>query len=370
MRAFLALLEKELLQILRSREILPLILLVPVLQLIILGNAATFEVKLARLAVVDQDQSEASRELVRRFAATGRFLPVAHPPDLARAHEELATGRARMILAIPRGFERDLERERRGRLQLVFDAVDGSTAGILSAYSSAILARYERELGVSVLGAPRGGTAAPAVAYWFNEELSYRSYMIPGILAELVTVVGLLLCALNIVREKEIGTIEQLNVTPMSKSAFIAAKLVPFWLLGLAELTVGLLVARYLFEVPMRGSIPLVFASAALYLLVMLAIGLWISTLSSTQQQATFLSLFVLLVFILLSGLFTPVESMPGWAQAITRANPIYHLVEVMRSVLLKGTGLATIGHHLVAMAAMVATVLPLAVWRYRKTAE
>jgi ABC-2 type transport system permease protein len=369
-RTLLFLLEKEFRQIFRDRQIMAMILVLPILQLVVLANAATFEVKQARFALVDHDHSPASRSLVERFTASGRFLLGQRYASTERATEALRAGEHRMVLEVPNGFAVDLERDRSASVLLVLDAVDGATAGILNAYAGTILQRFQHELGATVQ-ARRGTVQNPgargSVSYRFNPELSYRDYMVPGILVELVTMVGLLLSALNIVREKEIGTLEQLNVTPMTKSQFIAAKLIPFWLLGLVALTVGLVVARLLFYVPFRGSLLLVFAIGALYLLVMVGLGLAISTVSDTQQQATFLATFVLIVCILLSGLFTPAESMPRWAQILTLFNPLFHFVAVMRKVLLMGTGLAGIHTHVLYLAAFAATVLPAAAWRYRK---
>jgi len=378
MRTVIFLLEKEFLQIFRSRQIMAMILVVPILQLVVLANAATFEVKSARLALVDLDRSASSRLLAERFAASGRFRIATRQASLAAAQDDLRRSRVRLIVEIPRGFERSLANERRAPVLLVFDAVDGATAGILNAYAVTILGRFGADFGAEVqarsVGSPaavEGAGRAPggAVSYWFNPRLSYHDYMVPGILVELVTMVGLLLSALNIVREKEIGTIEQLNVTPLTKGQFIAGKLIPFWILGLVALSLGLWVARLLFHIPMNGSLALIFAIAALYLLVMVGLGLAISTASDTQQQATFLTLFTLIVAILLSGLFTPVDSMPLWAQRLTLANPLYHFIAVMRQVLLQGAGFAAIRVHVSYLAGFAVIILPLAAWRYRKTA-
>jgi ABC-2 type transport system permease protein len=364
------LLEKEFLQILRNRQIMAMILILPVLQLVVLANAATFELEDAPFVVVDHDRSPASRDLVRHFVASERFRLVGMAETAVAAEAALRRGEAIMSLELPRGFGRDLERERRASALLVFDAVDGASAGIASAYASAILRRFEAD--IAAAAAARGGDPPPPairreVSYWFNPGLSYRDYMVPGIVVELVTMVGLLLSALNIVREKEIGTLEQLSVTPMARSTFIAAKLIPFWVLGLVALTVGLTVARVLFDVPMRGSVPLVFVLAAVYLLVMVGVGLAISTVSHNQQQATFLALFVLIVFILLSGLFTPASSMPQWAQRLTQLNPLYHFVAIMRQVLLMGTPFAGIRYHAGALAVLAVVVLPVATLQFRK---
>ncbi|HEX9483727.1 MAG TPA: ABC transporter permease, partial [Gemmatimonadaceae bacterium] len=197
---------------------------------------------------------------------------------------------------------------------------------------------------------------------WYNAELRYRDYMVPGILVQLVTVVGTLLCAMNIVREKEVGTLDQLTVTPLSRSAFIAAKLIPLWVIALFELTIGLLVARLVFGVPMRGSIVLVFFAASVYLVAALGLGLWISTLVNTQQQAMFVTFFIIMVYLLMSGLFTPVRSMPDWAQWLAEINPVKHFIGIMRAVMLKGATMPDVARPLLALGAFGLVVLSLAV--------
>jgi ABC-2 type transport system permease protein len=193
--------------------------------------------------------------------------------------------------------------------------------------------------------------------------------MVPGILVQLVTMVGTLLTALNIVREKELGTLEQLNVTPVRRGEFIAAKLIPLWSLGLVALTIGMLVARFAFHVPMRGSVLLVFATASVYLLAALGIGLLVSMVVSTQQQAIFLTFFIVLVYLLMSGLFTPVRSMPVWAQWLTQANPTMHYMVIMRAVMLRGAGLREIAQPLAVLAVLALAVFSLSVLRYAKRA-
>jgi len=200
---------------------------------------------------------------------------------------------------------------------------------------------------------------------WYNPELNYRDFMVPGILVQLVTVIGTLLTAMNIVREKEIGTLDQLSVTPLSQSAFIAAKLIPLWIIALFELGIGLLIARFVFHVPMVGSITLVFAAACVYLIAALGIGLWISTLAETQQQAMFVTFFIIMTYLLMSGMFTPIRAMPQWAQWLTEINPVKHFIELIRAVLLKGATLGDVLRPLGALAVFGAVVLTLAVRRY-----
>lgn len=370
-RTLLALVRKEFLQIRRDRMMLRQIIAMPVVQLVILSSAATFEVKTARLWVVDQDQSTTSRGLVDRMRASERFVIAGSSSAMEDANAALLTRRAGIILGVPAGFERDLTRAGIADVQLVLNAEDGAAAGVTQAYAAQIIRRYALERQGQLRPAIR---AVPVVDVrarsWYNPELAYRDYMIPGILVQLVTVIGTLLTAMNIVREKEIGTLEQLRVTPLRRGTFIAAKLIPLWIIALAELALGLVVARIMFDVPMEGSLVLVFFAAAVYLIAALGIGLWVSTLAHTQQQAMFITFFIIMVYLLMSGLFTPVRSMPDWAQWLAQLNPLKHFIAVMRSVMLKGAGIVDIARELAVLAVFGVVMLSLALRQYgRQTA-
>jgi ABC-2 type transport system permease protein len=204
---------------------------------------------------------------------------------------------------------------------------------------------------------------------WYNPTLDYKHYMVPGILVALVTMIGTLLTAQNIAREKEMGTLEQINVTPITRAQFIVAKLLPFWALAMFELGLGLLVGWLVFHIPVRGSLFLLFGCAAVYLVVALAIGLWISTVVETQQQAMFVSFFILMIYLLMSGLFTPIDSMPRWVQLVSELNPVRHLVTIARAILIKGAGLGEIVRPIAILAVYGATVLMLAIRQHRKRA-
>ena len=370
MRTLRFLLRKEFTQIVRDRLMLKQMILMPIIQLLVLSSAATFEVKTARMYLVDLDRTQTSRGLVDRFRASGRFVIAGTEPSMLLANDALLHRRADLILHIQPDFERDIVRTHAAPVQLVFNAEDGAAAGITSSYAQQIISAYSRELGADlrpvVLDQPSLDIRTRG---WYNAELDYRDYMIPGILVQLVTVVGTLLTAMNIVREKEIGTLDQLNVTPVPRSAFIAAKLIPLWAIALLELSLGLMVARFLFDVPIRGSVPLVFFCAAVYLIAALGIGLWVSTLVETQQQAMFVTFFIVMVYLLMSGLFTPIRSMPQWAQWLAQVNPVKHFIGIMRAVMLKGAGLSDIARPLALLAAFGAVVLSLAVKQYAKRA-
>jgi ABC-2 type transport system permease protein len=201
----------------------------------------------------------------------------------------------------------------------------------------------------------------------YNPTLNYKFYMVPGILVALMTIIGSLLSAQNIAREKELGTLEQLNVTPITRGEFIIAKLLPFWVLGLVELSLGLLIGKLVFGLPMLGSLPLLYAVAAVYLAVALGVGLWISALVDTQQQAMFVTFFIVNIYLLMSGLFTPVDSMAPWVQTVTMINPVRHFVAISRAILMKGAGLADIAQPFLILVATAVLVLTVAVRQYHK---
>ncbi|MBX7120394.1 MAG: ABC transporter permease [Gemmatimonadaceae bacterium] len=383
MRALRFLLRKEFLQLFRDPAIVRLLVMIPIVQLIVLANAATFEVKRARMHVVDLDRSTMSRGAVDRLVASGRFVASEASGSTAQGDDALMRRTVELVLAIPAGFERDLVRDRRGEVQLLMNAEDGAAAGVTQAYARQILAAYAAELQVRLVPAVAVGRARPEAPPargvprvevrsrgWYNAELDYRHYMVPGILVQLLTIVGTLLTALNIVREKEAGTLDQLNVTPVSRGVFITAKLLPLWLIAMVVLSIGLTVARFVFGVPMEGSLVLVCAGAALYLVAALGIGLWVSTVTETQQQAMFVNFSILMVYLLMSGLFTPVSAMPHWAQVVANVNPMRHFITLMRAVLLKGAGLPDVAPQLVVLAVSGVVVLAVAMRQYHKRAD
>jgi len=371
LRILRVLLRKEYLQIFRDKVMLRQMILMPFVQLLLLSSAATFEVKTAQMYLVDRDHTDASRGLVDHLLASGRFAVAGTSPSSDLANKSLLSRTAGMILTIPHGFENDIVRTKTGNVQLVFNAEDGALAGVTNSYAQQIIAAYSRDLGATLRPmAMESPSIDIRTRGWYNQELDYKDYMIPGILVQLLTLVGTLLTAMNIVREKELGTLDQLNVTPIPRSAFIAAKLIPLWSIALVELSIGLFVARFVFNVPMRGSLILVFFAACIYLIVALGIGLYVSTLVETQQQAMFVSFFMILIYLLMSGLFTPIRSMPKWAQWMAEVNPVKHFIEIMRAILLKGAGLTDIARPLTILAVSGALILTLAVRQYAKTSR
>jgi ABC-2 type transport system permease protein len=370
-RVLKVLLKKEYLQIFRDRLLLRQMILMPFIQLFLLSSAATFEVKTARMYLVDRDMTSMSRGLVDKLRASGRFELVGGSGSMKLANEELLSRRTDMILGIPSGFERNLVTTRTSHVQLVFNAEDGAMAGVTNSYAQQIITGYAREISATITPSSAGtGRIDIRTRGWYNTELNYKHYMIPGILVQLLTLVGTLITAMNIVREKEIGTLDQLNVTPLPRSAFIAAKLLPLLSIAMVIFAIGLGVSRFVYGVPMVGSVTLLFFSAFIYLLVALALGLYISTIVNTQQQAMFIAFFLILVYLLMSGLFTPVRSMPVWAQWMAEANPVKHFIVIIRSVMLKGAGLYDIMRPLGILIVTGVLALTLAIRQYGKQAS
>lgn len=386
-RRALVLARAEVLHVVRDRATLAQIVVLPLIQLLILSNVTTFAVRRSPVYVVDFDRSSASRGVASRLSASGLFDIVGQSGSPAAADDAMLRGSATLVVTIPQDFEASLRREGRAPVHLDVNSEKGSAAGIVQSYAAQILNSYSDELGAEMHptrassldvpnsdmapqrgpGLQEGGRIVTVVRGRYNPTLNYKHFMVPGILVALVTMIGTLLTAQNIAREKEMGTLEQLNVTPLTKAEFITAKLLPFWVLALLDLALGLIVARVVFGVPMNGSLSLLFAAAAVYLVVALGIGLWISTLVDTQQQAMFVAFFILMIYLLMSGLFTPIDSMAPWVQTVSLLNPVRHFVTISRAVLVKGAGLAEVARPLLTLTAYGAVMLVLAVRQYSK---
>jgi ABC-2 type transport system permease protein len=363
------LIRKEFQQVRRDRLMLFQMLVMPFIQLLILANAATFEIRSSPVAIVDESKSSASRGLVARVAASDYFSVDPPARSMNEANARLLSGDASVILHLPRRFDTDLARIGHSPVQVIVSARDGAAAGVIATYLRAITRDHAIELTRERDGRAEAEPIQLTTRNRYNEQLDYQAFMIPGILVILVTIVGAMLTSMNIVREKELGTLEQLNATPLLRSEFIAGKLIPFWLIALVELGFGLTLAKLVFDLPMRGSLLLLFGSAGLYLVVALGVGLWISTVASTQQQAMFVTFFFLMLNLFMSGLFTPVASMPAWARAAAELVPLKHFIEVMRTILLRGAGPEAIAPEIGALALMAVAVLSMSLRRYSKTA-
>tara|TARA_R110002050_G_scaffold18382_4_gene53765 strand:+ start:1667 stop:2785 length:1119 start_codon:yes stop_codon:yes gene_type:complete len=371
MRSLLFLLRKEFKQIFRNKSILAMIIGMPIIQLLIMPLAADFEIKNIKISIVDHDRSVYSKNLIDKVIASGYFQLNDYSTSFEQSFQQFEANNSDLVLEIPQHFERDLVKLQEGSLLLAVNAINGTNASVGSAYLSNIIGQYNQELRKQGLSASVAMPANIEIATlnWFNPYLNYPFFMVPGILVSLVTMVGIYMCALNIVKEKEVGTIEQINVTPIKKHHFILGKLIPFWVIGVFVFSLGLLgVARVAYGIIPVGSVPLLYSYLAVFLIAILGIGLLISTYSQTQQQAMSLAFFVIMVFILLSGLFTPIDSMPEWAKVIANLNPLTYFIEVMRMIVLKGSGLAQIKTHFLAMIAFAIFFNGWAIINYKKT--
>lgn len=370
MRTLRFLLQKEFRQIFRDPSILRLIFIMPIIQLLILPWAADYEIKNIQLSVVDLDHSDYSRQLLSKITSSGYFQLTGYAGSFKEAIRQVESDKADLVLEIPAQFERQLVKEDKATLFLAINAINGTKANLGGAYLQNIIRDFNREVRMEWIQLPRLSPETQievTSSNWFNPQMNYKYFMVPGILVILLTMIGANLAAINIVREKEIGTIEQVNVTPVRKYHFILGKLVPFWLLGMFVLTLGLLIARLAYGIIPAGSFLTIYVFAGLYLLAVLGLGLLISTYAHTQQQAMLVSFFLMMIFILLGGLYTSIDSMPEWAQWITRFNPVSYFIEVMRMVVLKGSSLADIKHHLLVMAGFAAAFNCWAIISYRK---
>jgi ABC-2 type transport system permease protein len=363
-------LQKEFRQIFRNPTILRMILVMPIMQLILIPLAADYEVKHIAISVIDFDHSTYSRRLTQKLTASAYFRLVGYGKSYKKSLQTVGEGETDIILTIPVYFERDLVKENRASLHIAADAVNGVRAGLGVAYAGQIIGDFNREIREEWLQLPKFNDL-PQIeitsANWFNPHINYRLFMVPGILAILVTMVGSFLTALNIVAEKEVGTIEQINVSPLKKYEFILGKLIPFWVLGMVSITIGMIFSFVVFRIIPQGSYLTVYGFSAVYLLGVLGIGLLVSTFSDTQQQATLFAFFFMMVFILLGGLYTPIESMPKWAQAVTAFNPPSYFIRVVRAIFIKGSGFRDLIPDFLAMVGFAFLFNFMAIINYRK---
>lgn len=363
MRTLRYLLEKEFKQIKRDRFLPRIIFLVPLMQLIILPFAANFEMRNINLGVIDNDHSVLSTQLTEKILSSGYFRLTHVSASYNQAITSVESNESDLLLEIPVNFEKNLGREGQAHVLVAANAVNGTKGGMGSSYLSQIIQDFNREKGFTP-GVSSGGIRYTNL---FNPHLNYKNYMVPGIMVFLLTIIGGFLSALNIVSEKEKGTIEQINVTPVPKTVFLLSKLIPFWIIGFILLTISALVAWVVYGLVPVGNIGIIYLFAGVYLIAFTGFGLAISSISSTQQQAMFTAFFFMIIFALLSGLFTPISSMPQWAQTLTLFNPVRYFVEVIRMVYLKGSAFSDLSGQFVVVCIFALLFNILAIVSYRK---
>lgn len=366
------LLRKEFRLIFRDKTILAMMFAMPIFQLIIMPLAADFEVSEVNIAYVDNDHSPYSTQLIHQIESSGYFNTIATPASHQEALQLLEHGTIDVLLEIPPQFEQNLIHQKHQQLYLAADAINGTKAALGSAYLASVIRQFNQEIDIISKSpqAARQPTAQLGLenVNWYNPLSNYHYNIVPGILVLLLTLVGGFISALNIVREKEAGTMEQINVTPIKKWQFILGKLIPFWLIGLVVFTLGLAVMYIVYGIFPAGSLALLYLFAALYLIALLGFGLLISTFANTQLQAMFIAFFFIMIFILMSGLFTSTASMPRWAYLISQCIPITHFMEVVRLIVLKGAQFIDLllpFAYLVGFALLLNTA---AICNYRKT--
>lgn len=368
MRVIKYLLRKEFLQIFRDKTILKMIVMMPTIQLLILPWAATFEQKNIALSIVDNDHSSYSRELTEKILSSGYFRLTDYSASYSQALQAIERNEADLVLEIPHNFESSLIREQNANLMMSVNAVNGQKAGLGSSYLAQIIADYNRQIIIQNTDNAGVGMLSVVPYFKYNAQMSYKNFMVPGILVMLLTLIGGVLSAVNIVKEKEVGTIEQINVTPISRGIFIFAKLIPFWIMGLFILTLGITIAWLVYGILPAGGLHTIYIFAFFYLVAFSAFGLVISNYSNTQQQAMFVTFFFFIVFFLLSGLYTPINSMPHWAQVVTRFNPVRYFIEMIRLVYMKGASFSYIIPQLLHIFGFAILFITWAVLSYRKT--
>ncbi|MEW6440895.1 MAG: ABC transporter permease [bacterium] len=366
-------LRKEFIQVFRDPKMKGVIFLMPVIQVLVFGYAVTTDVRHIVTAVYDLDNSVASRELTARFANSGYFDVVAHVGSDAEARELMDRARVQAILRMDPGFGDDLRAGRTAPLQVIVDGTDSNTAGIVLDYSSKIVGPFSRKVLETRYTRLKGSALAPPrveleTRAWFNENLESRNFYVPGVIAIIVMLITLMLTSMAVVREKEVGTMEQILVTPIRPHEFILGKTVPFALIGFADVVLVTAVGVFWFDVPIRGSLALLFGATALYLMTTLGVGLLISTVSQTQQQAMMSTFFFYFPAVLLSGFMFPIANMPPVVQWLTYLNPLRYFLVIIRGLFLKGVGAEILWPQMAALAVMGFITLWLAARRFRKT--
>jgi ABC-2 type transport system permease protein len=374
LRTVLVLVRKEFAQLLRDPRMLVVSLLAPVVQVLLLGYAATLDITNAGTVICDLDRTAASRALAEDFVTSGYFVERARVEEAGLVDAWFERGAASAAIVIPKGYGRDILSRRTATVQVLLDGADANTANILLGYATQIANAHALtvlEAGLRAGGGPAAARLVPEPRIWFNPDLRSSHFMVPGVVALVLMIITMTLTALGIVKEKEIGTLEQLMVTPVRPTELILGKLIPFVLIGFVDVVVVLGLARYWFGVPLVGSITLLFGLSGLFILTTLGLGLFISTIARSQQQAMMIAqFFFFMPFMFLSGFAIPISNMPPVIQALTYAIPLRYYLEIVRGIFLKGAGIAELWPQAAALAGIGMTVLSLSILRFRKTLE
>ena len=367
MKIIFALIKKEFLQIFRNPILWRLIIFIPFVMLMIFPFAADLDIKNLNIIVLDGDHSSFSNQLIMKLNGSGFFTLKEGIVSRKEAEKNLQNDNIDIIIEIPKHCEREIQNGLMPAISVTANAINGMKAGVGVSYITAVLADYMSEIRIvsNMTDFPSRITLMPT--YWFNKKMNFRNIFVPGILTILITMIGCLLSTLNIVREKELGTIEQLNITPMMKYQFIIGKMAPFWLIGMAEFGIGLIIMRFGFGIHIQGSILLLLSLTGIYLLGMLGLGFLISIFSRTQAQSMMVLVFIFITCILLSGLFTSIDSMPEWAKAINNINPVAYFMGIIKLIILKGGTLYNIRIELFSLSLFALIINSMVVRFYKR---
>jgi ABC-2 type transport system permease protein len=378
-KRILEVVRKELKQTLREPRMRAMLIVPPLVQMLVFGYAVNLDVEHVKMVWSDLDGGPAARELLAAFEGSGRFTVVHNSRDENDAQRMLDQSEAEAVVRVMPGFSADLERGREASVQILVDGSNSNTANLVSAQCSQVVAQFSQERLAEMQRRKMVGRAVAApvalrvprvsaeARVWFNPDLRSRRYFVPGILVNIIMLVTLTLTSMAIVREKELGTMEQLMVTPIRPAELILGKTLPFAAIGLVQLLLMSLVALFVFDIPLRGSPWLLLATSILFLLCSLGLGLLISTISATQQQAMMTTLFVFQPAFMLSGFSFPIRNMPEVAQWITYVNPMRYFMEISRGIFLKGVGLETLWPQTLALGVLGVSILSFSVLRFRK---
>jgi ABC-2 type transport system permease protein len=373
MKTIIHFIKKEFLQFKRDPKMFAMILVAPIVQLILLGYAANFDVNIVHTAVYDMDKSQSSRKYIESFESTGYFSFDYYVNNYEEVTDLIDNAEVILGLVIPPDFEKKINRRETAQVQAIFDGSDGNTASIAAGYLQGVTQKFSKEiltdirdkLGIKVLPV---GSVVPKARVWFNPELKTRNFMVPGIVGLLLMIITLILTSLAVVKEKEIGTLEQLIVTPIKPIQMIIGKLVPFILLGFVAVILVITAMNVIFGIAVKGSVPFLLAASFVFILSTLGLGLFVSTISKTQQQAMMLAIFLIMMpMVFLSGFTFPIENMPKTIQWITYIIPLRYFMTIIRGIILKGIGIVDLWQELLAMFVIGVSILGMSVLRFQK---
>lgn len=370
MRIILILIKKEFLQVFRNSLLWKILLIAPLAEFLLFPYTADYEIKNVNIAFIDNDRSSTTAEIISKFGASPYFINHGTLSSKYVAEKEMKEDKIDFIVEFPADFEKDIVTQEPTKIGITANAINTVKAGLGTEYVQNVLGNYLLEMSDMGIDMSDKSQLLTTNVYWYNEQMNYKNLIVPGILIILVTLIGAYVTALNIVREKEIGTIEQINVTPIKKWQFLLGKMIPFWILGMAEFMVGLVIMYLVFGISIQGSIPLLLGMTAIYLLVMLGLGFFISSVADNQLQAMFIVFFLFILFVMLSGVFTPIEGMPEWAAYINYFNPMSFFMVIVKTIILKGSGIESIQDQFIALSVMAVILNAAALISYRDKAK